>query len=45
MTTLTYTHNSQTIVITLPDDLDWSDEYSWSPVVQSQEYAIWEVSS
>lgn len=27
-------------MITLPGDLNWSDEFSWSPVVQSQEYAI-----
>lgn len=39
-TTLIYTHISQTITITLPTDLNWTDEYKWTPVVQSQEYAI-----
>jgi hypothetical protein len=39
-TTLTYTHNNQTVVITLPGDLNWEDEFKWSPVTQSREYAI-----
>ena len=43
MTTLTYTNNSnQTITISHEglDQLYWSDEYKWSKVIQSQEYAI-----
>lgn len=27
-------------VITLPDDLEWPDEHSWSPVVQSSAYTL-----
>jgi hypothetical protein len=26
--------------LTLPEDLSWSDEYSWSPVVQSAEFSL-----
>lgn len=26
--------------ITLPDDLYWSDEFTWFPVVQNQEYTL-----
>jgi len=26
--------------ITLPDDMQWSDEFSWSPVEQEQEYSL-----
>lgn len=26
--------------VTLPDDLDWVDEYDWSPVVQTAEYLL-----
>ncbi len=26
--------------ITLPDDLEWSDEYAWSAVEQSAEYGV-----
>ncbi len=33
---ITLTHGDTTIV--LPDDLAWVDEFSWSPVVQSQAY-------
>ena len=36
MTTLTY----QTTVLDLPDDLYWSDEAAWQPVVQSAERTI-----
>jgi len=37
---ITYTNNAQTIIIAIPDDLNWIDEYKWSPIIQSQEYAI-----
>jgi hypothetical protein len=36
MTTLTY----QTTTLDLPDDLYWSDEASWQPVVQTAERTI-----
>lgn len=26
--------------ITLPDDLQWSDEFAWSPVEQTREYSL-----
>ena len=45
-TTLTYSHNNQTIVIQIrsidnaPSQLFWVDEYKWTPVIQSQEYSI-----
>ncbi|ADE14182.1 conserved hypothetical protein [Nitrosococcus halophilus Nc 4] len=26
--------------ITLPEDLSWTDEYSWSPVVQNSEFTL-----
>lgn len=39
-TTITYTYQSNTVTITLPTDLNWVDEFKWSPVIQSQEYAI-----
>lgn len=29
-----------TTAITLPDDLDWEDEFSWTPVSQSSEYSV-----
>jgi hypothetical protein len=28
------------ITIELPDDLHWTDEFDWSPIVQSAEYSI-----
>lgn len=33
-TTLTY----NAVTVTLPDDLIWSDEYDWHPIVQSSEF-------
>ena len=33
-TTLTY----NAVTVTLPDDIIWSDEYDWHPVVQSSEF-------
>jgi hypothetical protein len=27
-------------VLTLPDDLDWIDEFDWQPVVQQREYTL-----
>jgi len=35
---ITLTHGAQTL--TLPEALIWSDELSWSPVVQSVSYSI-----
>ena len=32
----TLTHNS--VTLPLPDDIVWSDEYDWHPVVQSREF-------
>lgn len=29
-----------TTTLTLPDDLDWVDEFTWQPVEQSAEYAL-----
>lgn len=29
-----------TTTIDLPDDLQWTDEYAWSPVEQAEEYAV-----
>lgn len=36
MTTL----SDGTTTLTLPDDLDWQDEFSWSPVVQTAEPSV-----
>ncbi len=36
MTTL----SDGTTTLVLPDDLDWSDEFSWAPVVQATDYSI-----
>ena len=36
MSTLTY----GAIVITLPDDLAWSDEYAWRAVEQRKTYSL-----
>lgn len=36
MITLTY----QGTPLTLPDDLDWTDEHSWSPVVQEANHTL-----
>ncbi len=33
---ITLTHNTTTL--TLPDALNWADEYAWSPVQQSKQY-------
>ncbi len=39
--TLTHTPASaEPISIELPDQLDWVDEYSWSPVAQNKTYSI-----
>lgn len=37
---ITYQHDSQSIVISIPDQLYWIDEYKWSKKIQTQEYAI-----
>lgn len=36
MNSLTYTGNT----VSLPDDLDWPDEFGWSPVTQKTEHSI-----
>lgn len=36
MTTL----SDGTITLPLPDDLDWTDEFAWAPVVQATDYSI-----
>ena len=33
---ITLTYNAATL--TLPDDLSWSDEFTWAPVVQNKTY-------
>lgn len=35
---ITLTHTATTTTVTLPDALNWSDEYSWSPVQQTKTY-------
>lgn len=35
---ITLTHAASSTSVTLPDALDWTDEYSWSPVQQSKQY-------
>ena len=35
---ITLTHTESATTLTLPDALRWADEYSWSPVQQSQTY-------
>lgn len=37
---ITLTHTPSSTTVTLPDALRWSDEYTWSPVEQSQTYTI-----
>jgi hypothetical protein len=37
---MTITLTDGTTPLTLPDDLDWSDEYTWQQVEQSAEYAL-----
>ena len=36
MNAITYTGNT----VSLPDDLDWPDEFGWSPVTQKTEHSI-----
>ncbi len=35
---ITLTHTASSTTLTLPDALNWSDEYTWSPVQQSKTY-------
>lgn len=35
---ITLTHTASNTTVTLPDALNWSDEYTWSPVQQSKDY-------
>ena len=35
---ITLTHAPSTTTVTLPDALNWVDEYSWSPVEQTKTY-------
>ena len=35
---ITLTHTASSTTLTLPDALNWTDEYTWSPVQQSQTY-------
>lgn len=35
---ITLTHIASSTSVTLPDALNWVDEYTWSPVQQSQTY-------
>jgi len=35
---ITLTHTASSTTLTLPDALNWVDEYTWSPVQQSQTY-------
>lgn len=35
---ITLTHTASATSVTLPDALNWVDEYTWSPVVQSKSY-------
>ena len=35
---ITLTHTASATSATLPDELNWTDEYTWSPVVQSKSY-------
>ncbi len=35
---ITLTHAASGITLTLPDALNWADEYTWSPVQQSKQY-------
>lgn len=37
---MTITITDGTTPLTLPDDLDWSDEYTWQQVEQSAEYTL-----
>ena len=37
---MTTTLSDGTVTVSLPDDLDWADELSWSPVQQSAEASI-----
>jgi hypothetical protein len=36
MNSITYSGNT----VSLPDDLDWPDEFAWSPVTQKTEYSL-----
>jgi hypothetical protein len=35
---ITLTHTASNTTLTLPDALNWVDEYAWSPVVQAKTY-------
>ena len=35
---ITLTHTASSITLTLPDALNWSDEYTWSAVQQAKTY-------
>ena len=35
---ITLTHTASATSVTLHDELNWTDEYTWSPVVQSKSY-------
>lgn len=35
---ITLTHTASSTTVTLPDALNWTDEYSWSPVQQTTSY-------
>ena len=35
---ITLTHTASSTTVTLPDALNWTDEYSWSPVQQTTTY-------
>ena len=37
---MTVTLSDGTTTLTLDPDLDWSDEYAWSPVVQNSSYSL-----
>lgn len=35
---ITLTHAPSSTTLTLPDELNWTDEYTWSPVEQTKTY-------
>jgi len=35
---ITLTHTASATTVTLPDALNWADEYTWSPVQQAKTY-------
>lgn len=35
---ITLTHTASSTTVTLPDALDWADEFAWSPVEQTSVY-------